>query len=91
MPAPGPARSVPPAVPTAARIAALQAAATFAAGVVLGSSKALSSRDVLRVAAAFEAWLDRTDVFMNWSSAAAGLRCAATMAAPAGTRDASAW
>jgi hypothetical protein len=41
----------------AVRIAALQAAATFAAGVVLGSSKPLSSQDVLRVADAFERWL----------------------------------
>jgi hypothetical protein len=38
-------------------MAALQAAATFAAGVVLGTSKPLSSQDVLRVAEAFERWL----------------------------------
>jgi len=46
-----------PASQLAARIAALQAAATFAAGVVLGSSTPLSSADVLRVAEAFERWL----------------------------------
>jgi hypothetical protein len=46
-----------PEPPLATRIAALQAAATFAAGVVLGSSKPLSSADVLRVAEAFERWL----------------------------------
>ena len=51
----------PPASSLAARIAALQAAATFAAGVVLGTSKPLSSQDVLRVAEAFEVWLDRPD------------------------------
>lgn len=43
----------------AARIAALQAAATFAAGVVLGSSKPLASADVLRVADAFVGWLEQ--------------------------------
>ena len=41
----------------AVRMAALQAAATFASGVVLGSSKLLTSADVLRVAEAFEYWL----------------------------------
>ena len=41
----------------AARIAALQAAATFGAGVMLGTSKVLTSADVLRVADAFERWL----------------------------------
>jgi hypothetical protein len=46
-----------PAPQLATRIAALQAAATFAAGVVLGSSKPLSSADVLRVADAFVQWL----------------------------------
>ena len=46
-----------PEPPLAIRIAALQAAATFAAGVVLGSSKPLTSADVLRVADAFERWL----------------------------------
>ena len=46
-----------PEPPLATRIAALQAAATFAAGVVLGASKPLSSADVLRVAEAFERWL----------------------------------
>jgi hypothetical protein len=33
------------------------AAATFAAGVVLGSSQPLTSADVPRVAEAFECWL----------------------------------
>jgi len=42
----------------ATRIAALQAAATFAAGVVLGSSTSLTSADVLRVAEAFTRWLE---------------------------------
>jgi hypothetical protein len=48
-----------PEPPLSARIAALQAASTFAAGVVLGSSTALSSQDVLRVAETFERWLVR--------------------------------
>jgi hypothetical protein len=42
----------------ATRIAALQAAATFAAGVVLGSSTALTSADLLKIADAFVRWLD---------------------------------
>jgi hypothetical protein len=46
-----------PEPPLAARIAALQAAATFGAGVMLGTSKVLTSADVLRVADAFERWL----------------------------------
>jgi hypothetical protein len=37
-------------------VAALQAAATFAAGVVLGTSQ-----DVLRVAEAFARWLDQRE------------------------------
>jgi hypothetical protein len=47
----------PPDARLTLRVAALQAAATFASGVVLGSSKPLTSADVLRVAEAFERWL----------------------------------
>ena len=52
-----PPRPAPPRPALEVRMAALQAAATFAAGVVLGTSKPLSSQDVLRVAEAFERWL----------------------------------
>jgi hypothetical protein len=48
----GPARSQTPSV---ARVAALQAAATFAAGKALNQD--VSSADVLRVAEAFECWV----------------------------------
>jgi hypothetical protein len=51
------AGAAPAAPSTSLRAAALQAAATFAAGVVLGSSQPLTSADVLRVAEAFERWL----------------------------------
>jgi hypothetical protein len=58
-----PARPVPPDVRLAARIAALQAAATFAAGKCLGGDPAtIKTADVLRVARAFEQWLlERSD------------------------------
>jgi hypothetical protein len=54
---PAPARPTPPRPALEVRVAALQAVATFAAGVVLGTSKPLSSQDVLRVVEAFERWL----------------------------------
>ena len=52
-----PTRSGPPETQLATRIAALQAAATFAAGKALGGSSEIKAADVLRVAEAFEHWL----------------------------------
>jgi hypothetical protein len=50
-----PARPAPPRTPLEVRVAALQAAATFAGGKALSTE--VSIQDVLRVAAAFERWL----------------------------------
>ena len=53
-----PARPVPPEVRRAIRVAALQAAATFAAGKCLGGDPTtIKTADVLKVAEAFERWL----------------------------------
>ena len=50
-----PARPAQPDARRAIRVAALQAAATFAAGKALNNE--VSTADVLKVAAAFERWL----------------------------------
>ena len=50
-----PARPAPPRPALEVRIAALQAAATFAGGKALSTE--VSTADVLKVAAAFEHWL----------------------------------
>jgi hypothetical protein len=50
-----PTRPVPPRPALEVRIAALQAAATFAGGKALSTE--VSTTDVLKVAAAFEHWL----------------------------------
>jgi hypothetical protein len=50
-----PARPAPPRPPLGVRMAALQAAATFAGGKALSTE--VSTADVLKVAAAFERWL----------------------------------
>ena len=52
---PAPARPAPPQPALEVRIAALQAAATFAGGKALSTE--VSTQHVLRVAAAFERWL----------------------------------
>ena len=52
---PAPARSAQARTPLEVRIAALQAAATFAGGKALSTE--VSTQDVLKVAAAFERWL----------------------------------
>ena len=52
---PAPARSAQAGTPLEVRIAALQAAATFAGGKALSTE--VSTQEVLRVAAAFERWL----------------------------------
>jgi hypothetical protein len=48
-----------PEPPLAARMAALQAAATFAAGKCLGGSTDIRTADVLKVADAFTRWLEQ--------------------------------
>jgi hypothetical protein len=50
-----PARPVPSRTPLEVRMAALQAAATFAGGKALSTE--VSTADVLKVAAVFERWL----------------------------------
>ena len=52
---PAPAHPAPPRTPLEVRMAALQAAATFAGGKALSTE--VSTADVLKVAAAFERWL----------------------------------
>ncbi len=52
---PVPARPAPPRTVLEVRMAALQAAATFAGGKALSTE--VSTQDVLKVAAAFEHWL----------------------------------
>ena len=52
---PAPARPVPPRPALEVRVAALQAAATFAGGKALSTE--VSTADVLKVATAFERWL----------------------------------
>ena len=52
---PAPARPAPPHPVLEVRMAALQAAATFAGGKALSTE--VSTADVLKVAAAFERWL----------------------------------
>jgi len=59
----GPAPAIPdlaPAPQLAARMAALQAAATFAAGKCLGGSTDIKTADVLKVAEAFAHWLEQS-------------------------------
>ena len=52
---PAPTRPTPPRTSLEVRMAALQAAATFAGGKALSTE--VSTADVLKVAAAFEHWL----------------------------------
>ena len=56
---PAPARPAQSPTPPEVRMAALQAAATFAGGKALSTE--VSTADVLKVAAAFEHWLLRQE------------------------------
>jgi hypothetical protein len=59
-----PARLIQPGTSPTIRIAALQAAATFAVGKCLGGTD-ISSQDLLRVAQAFEYWLLESEAIVT--------------------------